>query len=204
MNSRRSLLAGIAGLIGISSLGGKATAAVMTPGATEGPYYPTPAMRKPDVDNDLVKIMGLVEEAGGEVFTLRGTITDSDGQPLAGYRIEIWQCDMNGNYMHSRDSGSANFDGAFQGFGHDITEDDGSYVFRTIKPAPYSGRTPHIHVKIFDGNRELLTTQIYVKGEPDNARDRLFRRMSDAEADAVSMTFVESETGTEATIDFVV
>lgn len=202
--SRRSLLAGMAGLMGASTLGGKAAAAVLTPSAAEGPYYPTPAMRTPDIDNDLVKIMGRVEEAGGEVFTLRGTLTGSDGQPLAAHRVEIWQCDLDGNYMHPRDSRSVNFDQAFQGFGHDVTDDGGNYVFRTIKPTIYPGRTPHIHVKVFDDDRELLTTQFYIKDDPNNASDWLFNRMSDVEADAVSMAFVVGESGTEATINIVV
>ncbi len=202
--SRRNLLIGAAGLVGANTLAGKAAAAVLTPGAAEGPYYPKPAMRTPDIDNDLVKIAGLVEEAGGEVFTLRGKITNSDGRPLAGHRIEIWQCDMDGNYMHPRDSRSVNFDRAFQGFGDDTTDEGGNYVFRTIKPTVYPGRTPHIHVKVFDGNRELLTTQFYIRDHPDNKRDGLFNRMSDAEAEAVSMEFVLGETGTEANINVVV
>ena len=202
--SRRRLLAGVAGLIGASTLGGKAAAAVLTPSAAEGPFYPKPSMQTPDIDNDLVKISGLVEEAGGEVFTLRGKITNRDGQPLAGHRIEIWQCDMNGNYMHPRDRRSVNFDPAFQGFGHDITDDGGNYVFRTIKPTVYPGRTPHIHVKVFDANRELLTTQFYIKGNPNNAHDGLFNRMTKVEADAVSMEFVQGVTGTEAIIDVVI
>lgn len=202
--SRRSLLRGIAGLMGTSALGAKAAAAVMTPGATEGPYYPTPAMRTPDIDNDLVKIRGRVEEAGGEVFKLRGTLSRADGQPLVRHRIEIWQCDMDGNYMHPRDRRSVNFDRAFQGFGHDITDSGGNYVFRTIKPTIYPGRTPHIHVKVFDDNRELLTTQFYIKGHPNNARDGLFNRMSKAEANAVSMTFVQGAGGLESTVNIVV
>lgn len=202
--SRRSLLGGLAGLMGVSTFSRSAAAAVLTPSAMEGPFYPVPAMRTPDIDNDLVKIMGLVEEAGGEVFTLRGKLTDNGGRPLAGHRIEIWQCDLNGNYMHPRDRGSKNFDQAFQGFGHDVTDDEGTYVFRTIKPTVYPGRTPHIHVKVFEADREVLTTQFYIKDHPDNARDRLFNRMSDAEANAVSMTFVQGETGSEATIDIVV
>lgn len=201
---RRSLLAGFSGVMGTSMLGAKAVADVLTPSATEGPYYPTPAMRAPDIDNDLVKIMGLVEEAGGEVFTLHGTISGSDSQPLTGHRIEIWQCDMDGNYMHPRDRRSVNFDPAFQGFGYDVTDDGGNYVFRTIKPTIYPGRTPHIHVKVFDGNRELLTTQFYIKDDPNNARDGLYNRMSNIEADAVSMEFVQGESGTEATINVVV
>lgn len=202
--SRRSLLAGIAGLMGISTMHSKAAAAVLTPSTAEGPFYPTSAMRTPDIDNDLVKIAGLVEEAGGEVFTLHGTITGSDGQPLAGHRIEIWQCDTDGNYMHPRDRRSVNFDRAFQGFGHDITDEGGNYVFRTIKPTIYPGRAPHIHVKVFDGNRELLTTQIYIKDDPNNARDGLYIRMSNIEADAVSMEFVQGEAGLEATINIIV
>ncbi|MGH1464544.1 MAG: hypothetical protein ACRBBQ_04210 [Cognatishimia sp.] len=203
-NSRRNLLIGVAGLMGANTLAGKAAAAFLTPSAPEGPYYPKPAMRTPDTDNDLVKIAGLVEEAGGEVFTLRGKITNSDGHPLAGHRIEIWQCDMDGNYMHPRDSRSVNFDRAFQGFGHDTTDEGGNYVFRTIKPTVYPGRTPHIHVKVIDGNREMLTTQFYIKNHPDNKRDGSFNRMSDAEAKAVSMEFVPGETGTEADINIVV
>ena len=208
LNTRRRLLAGLAGLVGVSSLGSRAAASVLTPRATEGPFYPTPAMRRPDIDNDLVKVLGRVEEAGGEVFTLRGTLTGRDGRPLAGHRIEIWQCDLNGNYMHPGDRGSDRFDPAFQGFGHDITDDAGSYVFRTIKPTVYPGRTPHIHVKVFDGARELLTTQFYIKDHPSNRRDRLFNRMSAEQADAVSMTFVQGktdqgDTGTQARVDIV-
>lgn len=202
--SRRNLIAGIAGLLGITTLHGKASAAVLTPNTAEGPFYPTPTMRTPDIDNDLVKIAGLVEEAGGEVFTLHGTIAGSDGQPLAGHRIEIWQCDMDGNYMHPRDRRSVNFDQAFQGFGHDITDEGGNYVFRTIKPTIYPGRAPHIHVKVFDGNRELLTTQFYIKDDPNNARDGLFKRMTNIEADAVSMEIVQGEAGLEATINIIV
>lgn len=203
-NSRRSLLAGFAGLVGVNTFVTKAAAAVMTPRAAEGPFYPTPAMRTPDIDNDLVKILGQVEEAGGEIFTLRGTILDRDGQPRAGHRIEIWQCDMDGNYMHPGDHRSANFDQAFQGFGHDTTDETGSYVFRTIKPTIYPGRAPHIHVKVFDGGRELLTTQFYIKDNPDNTRDGLFSRMSDAEAEAVSMVFVNGDSGTESFINVVI
>ena len=202
--SRRKMLVGLAGLMGTSTLAGPAAAAVLTPRTAEGPYYPTPDMRTPDTDNDLVRIMGLVEDAGGEVITLRGTITDSDGAPLAGHRIEIWQCDWNGNYMHPRDSRSVNFDQAFQGFGHDMTDAAGNYVFRTIKPTIYPGRTPHIHVKVFDGDRELLTTQFYIRDDPNNARDGLFSRMSEAEADAVLMDFVQGETGTETTVNIII
>ena len=204
-NSRRHLLRGIAGLLGSTSLAGKAASVgTLTPSAAEGPFYPKPSMRMPDDDNDLVKIAGLVEAAGGEVFTLRGTLADQDGQPLAEHRVEIWQCDVNGKYLHTSDNRKVTYDQAFQGFGHDITDSAGSYVFRTIKPAIYPGRTPHIHVKVCKGEKELLTTQFYVKDHANNAADGLFNRMSESQADAVSMAFIESDNGTEATVNIIV
>ena len=202
--SRRSLLMGFAGLVGGCTLDGKAAIAGLTPRAAEGPFYPKPSMRMPDIDNDLVKIAGLVEEAGGEIFTLRGTLFGRDGQTLVGHRIEIWQCDMNGKYLHTGDSRHVTYDQAFQGFGHDVTDENGGYVFRTIKPAIYPGRAPHIHVKIFEGDSELLTTQFYVKDDATNARDGLFNRMSDVEAETVSMVFVTEEDGLQATVNVIV
>lgn len=202
--SRRRLLTGIAALVGGYSLSGRAAAAGLTARATEGPFYPRPSMRLPDIDNDLVKVAGLVERAGGEIFTLQGRLLNRHGQALAGHRIEIWQCDMNGKYLHSGDNRSVAYDEAFQGFGHDMTDESGGYVFRTIKPAIYPGRTPHIHVKVFDGDRELLTTQFYIKDDANNSRDGLFNRLSDGEADAVSMEFVVGESGLEATVNVIV
>ncbi|MBX2823756.1 MAG: protocatechuate 3,4-dioxygenase [Gammaproteobacteria bacterium] len=198
--TRRGFFATLFGLTGCTFFR-SGVAAGMTPRATEGPFYPTPAMRMPDVDNDLVKVLGLVEEAGGEVLTLKGKITDSDGTPRQGHRIEIWQCDLNGIYLHPGDSRNIQYDQGFQGFGHDITGEDGSYQFRTIKPGKYPGRTPHIHVKVFNGDTELLTTQFYVADNPDNQRDSLFRRMSDEQAASVSMVYSDNNNRTEATVD---
>ncbi len=202
--SRRSLLAGLGYLAGSSMLAGPAAAAVSTPRAAEGPYYPQPGMRRPDIDNDLVKIKGRVTEADGEILIPRGRVMHGDGRPRAGHRVEIWQCDQAGNYMHPRDSGSADFDPAFQGFGHNITDDAGAYVFRTIKPAVYPGRAPHIHVKVLDGARELLTTQFYTKDDPGNANDWLFNQLSASQVEAVSMTFTDGATGPEATVNIVI
>lgn len=174
---------------------GRTAAAVQTPRAAEGPYYPRPDMRFADTDNDLVRVAGMVEQAGGEVITLSGRVLDKADAPRAGYRIEIWQCDVNGKYMHPRDRSSAPQDMGFQGFGHDITGADGSYSFRTIKPVSYPGRTPHIHVKVFDtALREVLTTQFYLADHPENTGDRTFGALSKAEVDAVTMRFDGSAT----------
>ncbi|MDP2122549.1 MAG: protocatechuate 3,4-dioxygenase [Hoeflea sp.] len=184
-------------------LGSPAAAATATPSATEGPFYPAPSMRMADVDNDLVKVMGLIEEAGGEVIALKGRVLDAAGAPRAGLRVEIWQCDVNGKYMHPGDRRDVEYDTGFQGFGHDITGADGSYSFRTIKPTVYPGRTPHIHVKLIDGERELLTTQFYLADHPGNACDRLFNRMSDAEKARVTMVFTNGAAGPETMVDII-
>lgn len=203
-STRRNLLVGLAALVGGASFWHRADAAGVTPRATEGPFYPTPSMRMSDVDNDLVKVMGLVEEAGGEVITLKGRIMDRNGAPWSGHRIEIWQCDLNGKYLHPGDGHNVVYDKGFQGFGFDITDKEGRYSFRTIKPGKYPGRTPHIHAKVFDGDTELFTTQFYISGEPENGRDNLFRRLSEEQAESVSMNFVETGSGTETEINILI
>lgn len=175
-------------------------AARRTPSATEGPFYPTPAMRFADADNDLVKIAGVVERAGGEVIVLKGRVLNRTGRPVAGARVEIWQCDINGRYLHTGDRTGLPRDPAFQGFGHVVTGPDGAYAFRTIKPVPYPGRTPHIHVKVIRGRREL-TTQFYIAGHEQNAGDWLFQRMSAQDQRAVSMVFSDGTGGQEAAVD---
>ncbi len=206
--SRRGVVKLLAALPLAGLFGGQAFARrEPTPSAMEGPFYPTPAMRFADADNDLVKIAGQVTEAGGEIVVLKGRVLDAEGAPVAGARIEIWQCDANGRYLHTGDSGRSRpaRDGAFQGFGHVVTGDDGAYAFRTIKPVAYPGRTPHIHVKVFPpGGRATLTTQFYIDGHPLNAGDFLWRRMSAVEQAAVAMAFTEGADGVEATVDVVV
>lgn len=202
--TRRTVLAQITAFVGALGLGTQARAATPTPAATEGPFYPTPSMRMADVDNDLVKVTGLVLEAGGEVIILNGRVLDTDGRPRAGVRVEIWQCDMNGKYLHSGDRRDVVYDAGFQGFGHDITDAQGQFRFRTIRPTVYPGRTPHIHAKVLDGSSELLTTQFYLADHPENARDRLFNRMSDAQKAQVTMIFTAGPDGPETTVDIVI
>lgn len=202
--TRRALLKTLSAIAGSTLVGHKALAQTVSPRAVEGPFYPTTSMRMADVDNDLVRVIGLVQKAGGEVITLRGRIEDRDGNPRVLHRIEIWQCDLNGKYLHSGDNRDVSYDQGFQGFGHDITDADGNYSFRTIKPGRYPGRAPHVHVKVFEEGRELLTTQFYVAGEPENAGDSLFRGMSQDEATSVLMHYVDNGDGTEATVNLVV
>jgi protocatechuate 3,4-dioxygenase beta subunit len=149
---------------------------VTTPEQTEGPFYPD---RLPlDQDNDLTRVAGHPAPAAGEVTDLTGRILDARGTPLHGVVVEIWQVDNDGHYIHTADAGAGK-DANFQGFGRFETGRDGAYRFRTIKPVPYPGRTPHIHVKLRKGGRELLTTQLYVRGHALNERDGILRSIRD-------------------------
>lgn len=169
---RRRILAGAlaAGAAGLP-LAALAQAILPTPRQTEGPFYPVqlPA----DQDNDLVAVKGAKGVAKGEVAHLSGRVLDANGRPLTGVRVEIWQCDANGRYHHPGDRSGRDADPNFQGFGHCLTEGDGGYSFRTIKPVPYPGRTPHIHFKLRLRDAPEFVTQMYVAGHAGNDRDPL-------------------------------
>src|SRR5438876_3634532 len=140
-----------------------------TPRLTEGPFYPD---RLPlDTDNDLIIVNNSVTPAVGEVTHLTGRVLGVSGEPIRDAVVEIWQVDNKGVYLHSADSGRRQRDTNFQGFGRFETSSKGEYRFRTIKPVTYPGRTPHIHVKVKKGDRELLTTQIFISGHAQNKTD---------------------------------
>ena len=140
-----------------------------TPNQTEGPFYPDKLPL--DTDNDLFIINDGITPAVGEVTYVSGRILDARGEPIRNALVEIWQCDNNGAYLHSRTSNAEKRDKNFQGFGRFLTGSSGEYLFRTIKPVPYPGRTPHIHYAVKVKGRELFTTQCYIKGEPGNEKD---------------------------------
>lgn len=195
---RRRLLA-TAALIGLPALHLRAATRRPTPAQTEGPFYPDalPA----DSDGDLLA-NGALRYAQGEPAWVEGTLTDLTGRPLEGATIEIWQCDHNGHYHHRRDGDRA--DPAFQGFGRVAADAQGRWRFRTLKPVPYSGRTPHIHAKIKRGARELLTTQLYVEGDPNNPRDGLWRRLPAEDRALVTAAYVAGADGVSARYALVV
>jgi protocatechuate 3,4-dioxygenase beta subunit len=159
-----------------------------TPRQTEGPFYPNKLPL--DTDNDLLIVNDSITPAVGEVTYLTGRIRDAQGNPVKNALVEIWQVDNNGSYIHTRDPNRAKHDANFQGFGRFLTGSTGDYGFRTIKPVPYPGRTPHIHFKIKQGAKELLTTQCYIKGEPRNERDGIYRSVRDPKArQAITINF---------------
>src|SRR5919198_4201311 len=147
---------------------------------TEGPFYPEKLPL--DSDNDLIVVDDSTTPAIGEITHVAGRVLDGRGDPIKNAIVEIWQVDRNAIYLAERDS-RRGFDPNFQGFGRFETASSGEYRFRTIKPVAYPGRlAPHIHFKIKVPGREAWTTQLYVKGYPDNQRDPIYRGIGDARA----------------------
>jgi protocatechuate 3,4-dioxygenase, beta subunit len=168
---------------------------ILTPNQSLGPFYPV--SMPVDTDNDLVMVRGAAAHAEGTVTHITGRVLRLDGTPITNARIEIWQCDARGIYLHPGSSGRQPRDSGFQGFGQTATGMDGSYSFRTIKPVPYPGRTPHIHFAVASPGSKLVT-QMYVEGEALNARDGNYASLRDRrERDAVTVK-LEAANGIEA------
>lgn len=174
---------GIIGAIGTGALftpGVFAQKLIQTPRQTDGPFYPD---KMPlDTDNDLLIINDAITPAVGAVTYLSGRILDSRGEPIRNAFVEIWQCDNNGAYLHTKTVNRDKRDANFQGFGRFLTGSTGEYLFRTIKPVPYPGRTPHIHFAVKVKGREKFSTQCYIKGDPGNERDSVLKSISDPNA----------------------
>lgn len=182
--SRREFLARTGVLAAfLAAPGAFAEALSLTPKQTEGPFYPD---RLPlDTDNDLLVLNNALTPAVGEVTYVSGRILDPRGEPLRNAVVEIWQCDAHGAYLHSGTSNAAKRDRNFQGFGRFVTGASGEYLFRTIKPVAYPGRTPHIHYKVRRSNRDLLTTQLYILGHPGNEQDGIWKSLGDEKVRAL-------------------
>ena len=167
---------------------------------TEGPFYPSLAYRarQLDWDADLTRVTrssgAEAPRAAGEWLDLDGTMVDGRGRTVDGAEIEIWQCDVYGSYRHPSGAG-AQVDEAFQGFGASRSDAQGRYRFRTIKPVPYPGRTPHIHVRLRHPSWGEITSQLFVAGEPGNARDFLYRSLSVGERGDVEMSLLRAPAG---------
>src|SRR5881628_1125190 len=181
LHDRRAFLGRLAlGSLTLGARGAFADQLVRTPRQTEGPFYPDKLPL--DTDNDLVIVNDALTPAVGQVTYLSGRILDEQGQPVRSALVEIWQVDGNGVYLHSGSSNREKRDGNFQGFGRFLTGSSGEYLFRTVKPVPYPGRTAHIHFAVKLKGRDKFTTQCYGKGEPENERDFVLKEIVDPKA----------------------
>jgi protocatechuate 3,4-dioxygenase beta subunit len=186
--TRLGLSAAALSVPGLFARGAFAEELARTPRQTEGPFYPDKLPL--DTDNDLLIVNDSITSAVGEVTHLTGRILGPGGEPLRNALVEIWQCDQNGAYLHTKTSNAERRDRNFQGFGRFLTGSTGEYYFRTIKPVPYPGRTPHIHFKVKTRDREAFITQCYIKGHPQNERDGVFKDIDSQARRAVLVDFV--------------
>jgi protocatechuate 3,4-dioxygenase beta subunit len=155
--------------------------AIATAVTTDGPYYPD---RLPlDTDNDLLILNDGLTPAVGEIAHFSGRLLAEGGAPVRNAFIEIWQSDVNGSYIHTQGRNDGKIYANFQGYGRFLTDAEGRYYFRTIKPVPYTlqgqFRAPHIHVAVSKAGKRIMATQALVKGHEANERDLITQRIRD-------------------------
>jgi len=190
---RRDLLRVVALSAAALALPALATSRRVIARMTDGPFYPPRSWRErwSDWDADLTRVQhaGATRVAKGEHLGLEARVVDVNGRAIDGATVEIWQCDAVGHYRHpSTEPTTDAVDEAFQGFGSTQSNAQGQLRFRTIRPVPYPGRTPHIHVKVRHTTFGEVTSQLFVAGDPGNARDGLWRRLSNDDRAGLEMT----------------
>lgn len=165
------------GAAGLWIPGAFAEALTQTAKQAEGPFYPVDLPL--DTDNDLIIVNYGLTPSVGTITHLSGRVLSPTGAPIRNALVEIWQVDHHGVYLHKDSAGAEKRDTNFQGFGRFLTGTTGEYYFRTIKPVAYPGRTPHIHFAVKLKGHNKWTTQLYIKGEPQNEKDGLIQRIKD-------------------------
>ena len=151
-----------------------------------GPTYGESAVA--ELDADLTR-----QHAGdplGERIVVSGRVLGSDGKPLRGQLVEIWQANAAGRYRHEVDTHDAPLDPNFDGAGRCLTDDDGWYRFTTVKPGSYpwknhhnAWRPNHIHFSLFGrAFTERLVTQMYFPGDPLFEFDPIYNSIPDEKA----------------------
>ncbi len=152
---------------------------------------PTGLERKIEIGGgDLACLAAGRPRAMGQLISVEGRVTDEDGAPVAGAVIEIWQANSAGKYIHEMDRHDAPLDPNFTGQGRLLTDAEGGFEFRSIKPGAYPvmesdwwWRPPHIHFSIFGESwMSRFVTQIFFPGEPLNETDLLLNGVQEAEA----------------------
>lgn len=162
---------------------------VVTPSQTIGPFFALGLVGSHE--DDLASKDGAAR-AQGTPIVVSGRVTDENGEPVRKALIEVWQANRWGKYEHPDDITDAPVDPHFKGWGRMLTDADGRYRFRSIKPGAYPNpgydnwmRPPHIHYSIFAaGLMQRLITQMYFPGEELNDIDPILNGIDDLEARA--------------------
>lgn len=171
---------------------------------TDGPFYPPARWRTQwsDWDADLTRVTQGSETlvARGEHLGLSLVVVDTQGRLVDGAEVEIWQCDTLQHYRHpnvARDAAdrAVRYDPGFQGFGAATSDARGELSFRTIRPVAYTGRTPHIHIKLRHVGFGEWTSQLFVAGDAGNARDFLWRNVPADDRAALEMRLAKAPAG---------
>lgn len=125
-------------------------------------------------DHDLILNFAHGGDPVGERIIVHGRVLDENGRPVPNTLVEVWQANASGRYRHKKDGYLGALDPNFGGCGRTMTNSDGYYFFRTIKPGPYpwlnhvnSWRPAHIHLSVFGTSfSQRLITQLYFEGDP--------------------------------------
>jgi protocatechuate 3,4-dioxygenase beta subunit len=170
---------------------------VVTPSQTIGPFFNIGLIR--EGDHDLACLTPGALRAEGTPIVVSGRVTDEEGCPVRKALIEVWQANCWGKYDHPDDVTDAPLDPNMKGWGRMLSDADGRYRFRSIKPGGYPNpgydnwmRPPHIHYSIFAaGLMQRLITQLYFPGEPLNDIDPILNGIEDLDARASLIARVE-------------
>ncbi|MFC4003224.1 intradiol ring-cleavage dioxygenase [Prauserella oleivorans] len=128
----------------------------------------------------------IAQGASGEPCWVTGTVRGTDGLPIPGARLEVWEADDDGFYDVQYD------DGRTAGRAHLFSDDDGRYRFWGVTPTPYPiphdgpvgelleavGRSPmraaHLHFMVTAPGYRRLVTHIFVEGDELLGSDAVF------------------------------
>lgn len=143
-----------------------------------------------ELDHDLILNHSQGALPIGERIIVHGYIMDENARPIPNALIEIWQANAGGRYRHGNDRYLAPLDPNFGGCGRTISNHDGYYFFRTIRPGPYPWRNrmndwrpAHIHFALSGRSWcQRLITQMYFEGDPLIQRDAILGTVSDPAA----------------------
>lgn len=142
------------------------------------------------LDNDLIMNYAKDGLPIGERIVVHGYVLDELGRPVPNALVEVWQANAGGRYRHKKDQYIAPIDPNFGGCGRMLTDQNGYYFYRTIKPGPYPWRNrindwrpAHIHYAISgDGWAQRLVTQLYFEGDPLIAQCPILQSINNEEA----------------------